>query len=237
MSKKLYSLGDSFMTVDEPDEGIIGFCELYARSKSFEHVSLARPGATNFAIRLQIDRAIKDRADYVVIGLTSSDRFDILLGSAESIPQYQLDHVRYSEYKAQSLRHVDQSDVKIISDTFNNITQNHLVSDQQIQTLKDYVACLHDPGLASQKDYYMISDGLRRLQESDIEFVLIPGWLNQHDWSWVGCVWPNNKPSPYSMPYGPSDWERPIRFTNTHNPAWAHQEFCQTLLDVTKHWS
>jgi len=66
--KTLYSLGDSYMSTDDPDEGIVSFCELYSRAKNFEHVSLARPGATNFATRLQIDRAIKDRADYVVIG-------------------------------------------------------------------------------------------------------------------------------------------------------------------------
>ena len=54
--KRLYTLGDSFMSVDDPNDGITSFLELYAQKRGFEHVSLARPGATNFAIRLQIDR-------------------------------------------------------------------------------------------------------------------------------------------------------------------------------------
>ena len=57
--KRLYSLGDSFMSTDDPDDQIIGFCELYCQRKGFSHVSLARPGATNFAIRLQIEKAIE----------------------------------------------------------------------------------------------------------------------------------------------------------------------------------
>ena len=238
--KRLYSIGDSFMTTDDPEDGIIGFCELYCKCKHFEHVSLARPGATNFAIRLQIDRAIKDGADYVVIGLTSSDRFDIVLDNSVSVPWYKLEDIKYNGYRARSEHYVDQQNIKMVSDTFNNLlekTYQDCLTDQQLQAIKSHIAYLHNYSLASQKDYYIISDGIRKLISSDIEFVLIPGWLGQHDWSWVRRLWPNNQHSPYEMPYGPADWEMPRRYTNTHNPAWAHEEFCKTLLDITEDWS
>ena len=238
--KRLYSIGDSFMTTDDPADGIIGFCELYCNCKQFEHVSLARPGATNFAIRLQIDRAIKDGADYVVIGLTSSDRFDVVLDNSASAPWYKLDNIKYNGYRARSEYHVEQQNVKMVSDTFNNLlekTYHDCLPDQQIQALKSHIAYLHNYSLASQKDYYIVSDGIRKLISLGIEFVLIPGWLSQYDWSWVRRIWPNNRNSPYEMPYGPADWEMPRRYTNTHNPAWAHEEFCKTLLDITEDWS
>lgn len=224
------------MTVDDPSDGIVGFCELYCQQRGFEHVSLARPGATNFAIRLQIEQAIAESADYVVVGLTSSDRFDIAINPQ---PHYTLNNVHYSNYRARSQQHVDQSDVRLISDTFNNIiSQQHqqLVDAHKLAALRNYIADLHEPTLASQRDYYVVSDGLRKLQSHGTKFVLIPGWLSHHDWSWVELQWPTDSASPYHMPYGPDQWERPIRFTNTHNPAWGHEEFCATLMAITKHW-
>lgn len=236
MIKRLYSIGDSFMTTDDPTGGIVSFCELYCQHRGFEHVSLARPGATNFSIRLQIDLAIEQGADYAVIGLTSSDRFDIAVGHSE---HRTLHNVCYTNYRAASEHHVNQSSVTTVSDTFNNIQEQlhqTLVTPQQIAALKHYIADLHDPSLASQRDYYVVSDGIRKMISAGIDFVLIPGWMAQHDWTWVPRVWPQSCASPYHMPYGPSDWEQPLRFTNTHNPAWAHEEFCATLLSMTSDW-
>jgi hypothetical protein len=234
--KRLYSLGDSFMSTDDPDDGIISFCELYCQRKGFSHVSLARPGATNFAIRLQIEKAIEQKADYVVVGITCSDRFDIAL---DSNVLYTLDNVLYHGYRAQSQRHVEQDQVTLISDTFRDIdngTFHNAASAQQIQALKSYIAYLHNPALAVQKDYYIISDGLKKLQSAGIDFLLLPGYIGQHDWSWVKNVWPKTKPMPYQMPYGPEGWYDPPRYTGTHNPAHAHEEFCETMLSITKDW-
>lgn len=237
--KRLYSLGDSFMTTDDPDCGITSFCELYCQQRGFEHVSLARPGATVFATRLQIEKAIDEHADYVVVGATCSDRFDIALDIKEHVPSYTLDNVWYTNYLARSEKHVDQTNVKIVSDTVNNLfAKKHqdLVSSDQLQALKAYITYLHNPMLASQREYYMLSDGLRKLQSAGIDFVLIPGWMSHHDWSWVSRVWPKESPSPYQMPYGPAGWDNPPRYTGTHNPAWAHQEFCETLASIAKDW-
>lgn len=228
------------MTTDDPEDGIVSFCELYCQQRGFEHVSLARPGATNFAIRLQIEQAIEQQADYVVIGITGSDRFDMPLNPGETDPLYHLHNVWYTNYRAQSQRHVDQSNVKLVSDTVNNLharLHQDLVSEQQLQALKSYIAYLHNPALAAQKDYYMISDGLRKMQSAGIDFVLLPGWMNQHDWSWISRIWPPDQPSPYQMPYGPAGWHQPPRYTGTHNPAWAHEEFCEILLSITQDWS
>lgn len=238
--KKLYSIGDSFMTTDDPDDGIISFCEHYCQKKSFDHVSLARPGATNFAIRLQIEQAIQQQADYAVIGITSSDRFDIMLDLEDSAPFFSLADIFYQGFRARSEKHVGKFSGRIVSDTFINLLERNqqklLVSDQQLVALQHYIADLHNAALTVQKDYYMVSDGLRKMQSAGIDFVLLPGYMGQHDWSWVKRLWPRDQPSPYHLPYGPSDWEKPPKFTNTHNPAWAHEEFCQTLLQITQDW-
>lgn len=231
--KRLYTLGDSFMSVDSPDDGITSFLELYAQRRGFAHVSLARPGATNFAIRLQIDRAIEEHADYVIVGVTSPDRFDIVVGNTHS--NFKLTDIDYTKYRVQS-KTDDAADV--VSDTFNNIKDNAYltVSTNQIQALKGYFTYLHDNFLQSQKDYYMISDGLQRLERAGIDYLLIPTWLKQHNWSWVKRTWPTGVPSPYDLPYGPDNWYPSPKFTNTHNPDYAHQEFCNVLDQITPDW-
>lgn len=232
----LYSLGDSFMSVDDPDCGITSFLELYAHRRGFKHVSLARPGATNFTIRLQIDRAINEKADYVVIGVTSSDRVDLLSGDSQ--PLYTLDDVDYTKYPVKSKLVVGNCVSNIVSDTINNINDARYstVTNAQMSALKTYVTYLHDMFLQSQKDYYIISDGLQRLQRAGIDYLLIPTWMNNHDWSWVKRIWPSNVPGPYDMPYGPGQWYSTPRFTNTHNPDYAHREFCNILDQLTLDW-
>lgn len=74
--KRLVSCGDSFMSCDYPATETISFIDRYARTRGFEHISLAKSGSTNFCIRTQIDEAIRQRADFVVVGATSSDRLD-----------------------------------------------------------------------------------------------------------------------------------------------------------------
>lgn len=238
--KQLYSLGDSFMSTDDPDDGVISFCELYCQRRGFEHVSLARPGATVFATRLQIEKAIEQQADFVVVGITCSDRFDVPLDINNTTPFYTLDNVFYRGYRARSERHVTHDSVKLVCDVFDNIInrnyQKELVSDQQLQALKAYIAYLHNPSVVVQRDYYVISDGLRKLQAAGIDFVLLPGHMGHHDWSWVKRVWPQDQAMPYSLKYGPDGWYDPPRYTGTHNPAYAHEEFCETMLSITKDW-
>lgn len=238
--KTLYSLGDSYMTTDDPHDGIVSFCELYCQRKEFNHVSLARPGATNFAIRLQIEKAIEQHADYVVIGTTCSDRFDIALDISSSCVKYVIDNIFYTAYQAKSKKHVDQHNVTLVSDTFtalvNRHDQTYLCSEQQSKSLKSYLTYLHNPSLATQKDYYTISDGLRKLQSHHIEFILLPGYMSQHDWSWVSKLWPTDLVMPYQMPYGEEGWYDPPKNTTTHNPHWAHEEFCKSLLGLTQDW-
>lgn len=229
------------MTTDDPKiTDLVSFCELYCREKQFHHVSLARPGATNFAIRLQIEKAIEQQADYVVVGLTGSDRFDIPLDTEDPTVVYHLDNIWYTNYRAVSQNNVNQDSIKIVSDTINNILarlHQDLVSNEQLESLKHYISHLHSRNLGAQKEYYMISDGLRKLQSAGIEFVLIPGWMNQHDWSWVQRVWPGTLTSPYQIPYGLRGQQTPPVYTGTHNPDYAHREFCQSLVAITQDWS
>jgi hypothetical protein len=238
-SKTLYTLGDSFMTVDYPPGGITSFLESYAERKQFQHISLGRAGATNFMIRLQIEQAIHEHADYVVVATTCSDRFDVALDPDELFGEFGLQHILHTGYGSASEKNVQHANLKIISDTFVNIErQSHekIISQVQRHALKNYVTNLHSVSLANQKDYYIISDGLRKLQSVQIPFVFLPSWMWYRDWSWVQRTWPKDQPEPVNMPQGHFGWDESCS-TVTHNPQQCHDQFCETLMSITQDWT
>jgi hypothetical protein len=223
------------MSMDPHCGSIRSFLQMFAEYKTLNHVSLARSGATNFLIRLQIEEAIQQNADFVIIGATSSDRIDIPV--AESVPcPVKLQDVDYQGYASASEKNV-LGEPKIVSDSMNNWTNglfmhsNHKrgVSEDKVQAIKHHVANLHNFSLEQTRDYFIISDGIRRLQQLGKQFLFMAGPMNWLDWSWVGDnLWQD--PEPWDTPYGVTG------DTVNHTPQQAHDEFLFRLLEYTKEW-
>jgi hypothetical protein len=229
------------MSIDTKDTGIRSFLDLYAEEKGFRHVSLARSGATNFLIRLQIEEAIKQNADYIVIGTTTSDRMEIPIPGKTITYPVTLKDVEYRGYRSQSVNNVDTGNPKIISDSINNWTTDNYtwvfhdnfrrkeITPQVIDAMKHYVAHLHDFQLDQMRDYFVIADGLRKLIALDKKFVFLRGPMFC-DWSFVGNrLW--TKPQPWDLPYGVDP--APVN----HSGQQAHNDFKQVLLDMTTDWN
>ena len=68
--------GDSWFSSD-PNFTSASMGEIVARQNQWELTSLARNGCSNFAIALQIDKAIELAVDIVVIGTTTPDRMEL----------------------------------------------------------------------------------------------------------------------------------------------------------------
>ena len=223
------------MSLDYPPGPVTSFLELYAQHKGFEHISLARAGATNFVIRLQIEEAIKNRADYVVVGCTSSDRFDIPLAVDDQTPWFELANVLYTGYSSASELVVSNGSVHVVSDTVVNILgsiHENLITEEQKLAIKHCVSYLHNHSLKRQENYYVISDGFRKLQLHGIPFVYVPHGMGHQDWSWVERVWPVEQ-LPCQMPKGPYDYKKSI----THNDQECHYEFLEILKSITHDWT
>lgn len=244
--KSLYSCGCSFLSCSNPPHPqhnpIKSFVELYCEQHNFQHTSLARSGSTNFLIRLQIDYAIEHGADYVVVGATSSDRIDFTIESdAAEFQSPNLQDIVYTGYYSQSEHNVPQYKPWVISDSISNWADsagkkphgNHNrsnVSREKISAIKQYVANLHHNGVASKKDYYIVSDGLRKLQSLNIPFVFIPGPLHRFDWGFIGsALWTDV--DPWSCPHGI------CHDSINHNPQSAHDLFLNSLNMLTTSWT
>ena len=236
-TKHLYVCGCSFMSSYIDTNKNYPFHEQFAIQKGLTHVSLARGGASNFLIRLQIERAIKDCADFVIVGATSSDRIDLPI--TNDIPNnMRLEDVDYRKYNNRSENLVRNNNPSVTTDTLLNWTEyfeafnaHRSYSTQElIASIKQYILHLHHENLQRQKDYYIIRDGLRDLVKYNIPFVFIPGPLKNHDWNEFGInVW--SKVQPWDTQHG---W---CHDSITHNSPLAHKEYLETLLDMTKNWT
>jgi hypothetical protein len=233
--KKLVTCGDSYMSLDSPPGEVTSFLQLYAERKNFLHVSLARAAATCFAIRLQIDSAIERGADFVIVGCTSSNRMDVAAPGVQNYSWVKLNNILYTGYRSLSEYNIKSKNPLIVSDVIENfLNKKHetVLNDHQRLAIKNYVADLHNNNLKRQENYFVISDGLRKLQHYQIPFVYVPHGLGDMDWSWVTKVWPSDR-LPCQMPNGVFDFERSV----THNGQAAHDGFLNTLLELTEDWN
>ena len=239
--KRLYTCGCSFMSVDFGGcHEITSFLDLYAKEKNFKHVSLGRAGATNFLIRLQIEEAIQQDADFVVIGTTSSDRIDLPIQAQAKNINLPIDirDIGYIHYSSDSANNIDNLNPKIISDSIGSFPadlpakgyEDPVVVPAVLEAVKQYTTYMHNNAIATMKDYFIIADGIRQLISLNKPFVLIPSTsMVNCDWLFVGnSLWKDKLP--WAMPFG----FEPT--TINHNPQVAHKYFAKILTEITDDW-
>lgn len=216
-----YPLVDDINTIDLPRFLIneleirgykhnYSFIDSYANGKNFECIQLSQGGTSNFFIKLQIQQAIDNCADYVIIGATAPERFEI-------------------PFDSQDTEHIQNFNSKkyIISTQFND--KINLLSTEIISAVKHYKTYIQDLDIESIKSYCMLQDGLRQLEKKNIPYVFIPGPLKNQDWTQNHIVWPNDKYQPWDRQHGED-----IR--GNHNNKLSHAEYLQTLFDITQEW-
>jgi hypothetical protein len=230
--KSLYTLGCSFMSTDTnvPDQPT--FLDQLAQQRSWQHVNLARAGASNFMIRLQIAHAIEHTANYVIVGATSSDRVDLVDENPDYRSPIKLEHIRNRGYNCAVENTVNDRNAFITSDTINNLLESRhaRLPAHRVDSLKHYAANIHEHGLQAYKDYFVVRDGLRDLAQAQIPFVFIPGPMHYFDWTeFTSNLWTGTQP-----------WDMPNGIYNhvvNHNPPSAHEIFFQNILIKTANWA
>jgi hypothetical protein len=209
MTKTLAVCGDSWFCSDIKFPGR-SFGEILANKKQWNFLSLARGGCSNFAIALQIDKAIELSADFIIVGTTSADRIEVPIMSdktksiwakAKSVFTHQdwftaqpsiydksrgLANIQYSPHPDLSSNHSFLVDPTIISESLNNLafqsanSKLYNLTDEQIQALKFYMLNLYDFKLKQQIDSWIISDACRRLLSEKIPFLIFTDGLGEY---------------------------------------------------------
>ena len=210
MTKRVLAVcGDSWYSSvhDYPGES---FGEIICDRHDLELFSLARGGASNFAIALQIDEAIKRKVDFIICGTTSPDRIEIPINvtpyeeiakwfnwqfwSRISSKTYKkvrgLANVQYKPHPDLSSDHEWLNTPSIIAESINNLAfmnnnfdhYKDVLTENRMSALKHYLTELYDNNIKQQYDSWLFSDAARRLVRSNIPFLLVTYPLLEHDY-------------------------------------------------------
>jgi hypothetical protein len=189
--------GDSWFTSDNSHPGK-SFGEIIARNNNWNLKSLAQMSCSNFAISLQVDRAIELKSDFIIVGTTTPDRVEIpIIDSnnkyiwenlksffnwsdwADHQPEvykksHGVDNIRPRDAHGPLAHDAGKPAPTVISESINNLLfrNRHNFDNLQLDALKLYATALYDSGVKRQVDCWIISDACRRLISSKIPFLL-----------------------------------------------------------------
>ena len=202
--KTLAVCGDSWFSSDPRFPGK-SFGEILSGGLDWDFVSLARGGCSNFAICLQINKAIELNVDFVIVGTTTPDRaeFPIINDQNASIWQKLKESFDWQNWfdtqpgvyvksrgisnvlhsNSLSMNNAWISDPTIISESLNNLVfwKNTKLNAEQVESLKHYMLNLYDSEIKRQYDSWIISDACRRLEESGIPYLIFTHSLYKND--------------------------------------------------------
>lgn len=122
------------------------FIDICALEKNFKIAYFSEGGCSNFGIRLQIDKAIEDNPDFVVIGATEPNRFEIATGESDFL--YSTKRIKTPEIELAIRHYISIQNEKLCSDKSYFFLQSGL---EKLQRLN--IPFLFIPGPMRHQDW------------------------------------------------------------------------------------
>lgn len=180
--------GDSFFAatqnLDRPDcydsEGK-HFTEILSKKLGYDLFTLARGACSNTAIRLQIDEVIRQNCDFVLIGVTSEARIEYALEEDKFYYPDGIYNIIYDNHPDLSSLNVNFKKPSIVSETVNNVLSGygHVRDENQRKAIEMYHKELFVRELRQLQDTWILSDGIRLLQDKKIPYVIfMQNWMS-----------------------------------------------------------
>jgi len=229
---KIICCGCSYMATSPKLPGT-HFTEILSTQHQLVVQNYSKSGASNFTIRLQIEQAIRENADLLLIAFTSENRVEIPIQNK----QYDLLHgIKNIQYLKRSPEFYDSSLVTTQSDVIGN----HPQTDAVVKWFSD----IYDSKLKLESDYYIASGALDKLTRLGIPFLFTDGGLRGYsmwdpdlssiiDWTPWKQYQVDDSLNPWNSPYQKPNtyhttveeqsrlaqcWAEKIR--NTHDRIW-----------------
>lgn len=170
-----------------------GYGSYLAEMLGAEYINLARPSASNYIIRLQIDYAVKNlKPDILVVGWTTPHRFEWQYdqsvkfdGTLKSVTYFD-DHERTNDFHP-----IPENTPCITADSWNSIfgqyynkhssedvmpLTNEFLNENQFQILKHFYLNFVSQELSKSKDTFLIESAVSQLTQSNTKFLMSSCW-------------------------------------------------------------
>lgn len=174
--KQVYICGDSF-AVSDIEYGNYTWPEQIAKlSPDVSVINLASVCASNLLISLQIDRAIANGAEYIIVLCTAVTRSEVLFAQTDTSTNL------FDRFY--NLTNVD-STADLTTYTILNLSTATALTDVQKTLLKQYNKEFFDLELAIYRDRCIIENSLQKLIDSNIPFTFDQGGFEHKSYSAV----------------------------------------------------
>ncbi len=195
--KRLYICGDSYMSpvVTKPKTH---FSELLSEKINFDLVPLARGGMSNLGICLQVEHAIKENPEFIILNTTSSDRIEIPI-DPDYPKNFSLTDIAYFETSSLSCySQLGKNDPKLISDTLYALLNNDkewfknyssVVPNMSSihNAVKGYFQFMYSEKWKSQIDLWCLYSALHKLEISKIPYLIVLSHMKlDEQFDWIG---------------------------------------------------
>lgn len=213
---KLIVCGDSYMSpvVNYPKTH---FSEIIADRLGYELIPYSRSGMSNGGIAIQIDTAIQEKPDLILVGTTYPDRIEFPINDPKPSDRFTVqdicyDHSPFSlssnvEFFAEDPQLISTNVVEIISNSYGRTFEKCDEPDKKERAIKDWFRYLYHPDWKNQTDKWMMYAVLHQLHESNIPYIVCRDPLNVVPMcSWLkydSLVWDINKMMDSSAPAMP----------------------------------
>lgn len=192
---KMIVCGDSYMspTTTHPNTH---FSEIIAQRLGYELVAYSRGGMSNGGIAIQLDTAIRERPDLILLGTTNSDRIEFPINEPRQTEIFTVGDIYYDHATESLSSNVDffVKNPQLISTNLIEIMSDHFIKtfdkcndpDIKIHTIKQWFNHLYHPDWKTQTDKWMMYALLHQLHESKIPYIVCHDSLGVvHQCSWI----------------------------------------------------
>lgn len=178
---KLIVCGDSYMS---PAAGYPNthFSEIIACRLGYDFIAYSRGGMSNGGIAIQIDTAIRERPDLILLGTTNSDRIEFPINDPRKTEIFTVGDILYDHSNQSLSSNVDffvknpqlisTNLIEIMTDHYGNTFVKCDDPNIKIHTIKQWFKQLYHPDWKTQTDRWMMYALLHQLHESKIPYVI-----------------------------------------------------------------
>jgi len=172
--KQIYICGDSFAVTDT-EYGNYTWVEQLANLSNVSITNLASVCASNLLINLQVNEAINNRADYIIVLCTAVTRSEVLFAHTNNVTENLFNRF----YNLTS----NKVSADITTYTTLNLSTATALSDNQKTLLTRYNKEFFDLDLAIYRDCCIIENTLQKLVDSNIPFIFDQGGFEHKSYS------------------------------------------------------
>lgn len=178
---RLIVCGDSYMspTSSHPNTH---FSEIVAERLGYELIAYSRGGMSNGGIAIQLDTAIRERPDLILLGTTNSDRIEFPINEPKKTEIFSVSDIYYDHANESLSNNVDffvknpqlisTNLIEILTDHYGNTFNKCDDPDIKKDTIKQWFKHLYHPDWKWQTDRWMMYALLHQLHESKIPYII-----------------------------------------------------------------